>query len=254
MLTRPPTRAWLDEHRRVWQRKSSLRQVYGRWFRAMRDACVPGAPVVEMGSGPGFFKERYPETLATDVAVNPYADCVVDAAALPFGDGEVANLVMLDVFHHLPRPVAFLREAARVLRPGGRVVMIEPWLGLNGQLFYRYVHHETCDVGVDPGDPWQGEGKDPLQGNVALPWLYFHRGHLQQLALPLAMIRCVPSAGLAWMLSGGFQPLSVLPGTLVGAAEWLDRMASYVPALTASRCLIVLERHADGAQLAPARH
>ena len=249
MLTRQPTPAWLADHLRVWQRKPSLRRVYGRWFRTLREACAPAAPVIEVGCGPGLFKERYPEIVATDVEANPYADCVVDAAALPFADGAVANLVMLDVFHHLPRPADFLREAARVLRPGGRVAMIEPWLGLAGHVFYRFVHHEACDLGIDPGDPWRGEGKDPLEGNVALPWLYFRRGHLQRLALPLTVIRCEPSAGLAWILSGGFQPFSLLPRTLVGAAEWTDRMASLLPAVTACRCLIVLERCAGAASL-----
>jgi SAM-dependent methyltransferase len=243
VLTQSPSRSWLDDHRRVWQRKASLRRVYGSWFRTLRNACGPGAPIVEVGCGPGLFKEQYQEVVATDVEPNPYADRVVDAAALPFADGEVASLVLLDVFHHLPRPVEFLREAARVLRPGGRVAMIEPWLGLAGHVFYRFVHHEACDLGVDASDPWHGEGKDPLDGNVALPSLFFRRGgELERLDLPLAVVRREPSAGLAWMLSGGFQPFTLLPASLVGVAESVDRLISLVPRLTASRCLIVLEK------------
>jgi hypothetical protein len=32
------------------------------------------------------------------------ADRVVDAEALPYADGELANVALLDVYHHLSRP------------------------------------------------------------------------------------------------------------------------------------------------------
>jgi ubiquinone/menaquinone biosynthesis C-methylase UbiE len=73
---------------------------------------------VELGYGPGFLKELYPEVIATDVVPSRYADRVADAGALPFGDGEIGTIVFVDVFHHLPKPDAFLREAARTLRAG----------------------------------------------------------------------------------------------------------------------------------------
>src|SRR3954467_2686944 len=42
--------------------------------------------------------------------------------ALPIADGELDAAVMLLVLHHVPDPSAVLREAARALRPGGRLV------------------------------------------------------------------------------------------------------------------------------------
>lgn len=43
--------------------------------------------------------------------------------ALPIEDGEVDAVVAGMVLHHAPDPVAFFREAARVLRPGGSLVI-----------------------------------------------------------------------------------------------------------------------------------
>jgi ubiquinone/menaquinone biosynthesis C-methylase UbiE len=43
---------------------------------------------------------------------------------IPGGDRAVANLVLIDVFHHVAHPARFFDEAARVLHPGGRVVIL----------------------------------------------------------------------------------------------------------------------------------
>jgi SAM-dependent methyltransferase len=170
----------------VWRRKPGLRAVYRRYFRRLRAEFVAGWPVVEIGSGPGFLKEFCPDIVSTDVLPNPYADRVIDAAAMPFAAGEVGTVVLVDVFHHLPRPDLFLEEVARVLKPHGRLLMIEPWMGLAGWLFHRFIHHEDCDLSVHPEAPWGEDSKDPMAGNAALPYLYFRAGgQREHLPLPL---------------------------------------------------------------------
>lgn len=57
----------------------------------------------------------------------------MDAAKLAFDDASFDFVYSFDVFEHLPDPGAVLREAGRVLRPGG--VML------------AYVHLYTCDSG-----------------------------------------------------------------------------------------------------------
>jgi SAM-dependent methyltransferase len=243
-VTRPPSKDWIASHRATWAQKASLRAVYQRWFDWLHTACVSEAPAVELGCGPAFLKERFPDVIATDAEANPHADLILDAGALPFADGQIGTYLLLDVFHHLPDPASFLSEAARTLRPGGRVVMIEPWLGLAGRLLYRYVHHEACDLDVDPRAPWHEAEKEPMDGNGALPFLFFgDPGCLARLRLPLRVTHRRPFAGLPWLLSGGFQPLNLLPASLAPAAETVDRVLSVLPA-TATRCALVLERDA----------
>jgi SAM-dependent methyltransferase len=238
-----PGADWIGEHRGVWAGKRAIREVYRGWADRLRHAGETPAPVIEIGAGPGFLKELWPDLISTDVVASPYAERVVDAAAMPFADGEIGTIVLLDVFHHLPAPATFLQEVARTLRRGGRLVMIEPWMGLAGRIFFRYLHHEDCDLRVDPRAPWGGGAKNPMDGNAALPFLYFRKnGELERMGLPLRIAAREPFAALPWLLSGGFQPYSALPESLIGAMERVDVLLSRLPALTATRCLVVVER------------
>jgi ubiquinone/menaquinone biosynthesis C-methylase UbiE len=42
---------------------------------------------------------------------------------LPFGDSEFTAVITTTAFHHFPEPVASVREMARVLAPGGRILI-----------------------------------------------------------------------------------------------------------------------------------
>jgi SAM-dependent methyltransferase len=52
-----------------------------------------------------------------------------DALNLPFGDGTVDAVVMLDIVEHIADPAAVFAEARRVLRPGGSLVVSVPHKG-----------------------------------------------------------------------------------------------------------------------------
>ena len=111
----------LRRHEVAWESKAVLRRVYREWHAmiAARLAAVDG-PTVELGSGIGRLAEVVPGLIRTDVQPTPWAEAVVDAEHLPYAEASVANLVLVDVFHHLARPARFLDEASRVLAPGGR--------------------------------------------------------------------------------------------------------------------------------------
>ncbi len=55
-------------------------------------------------------------------------DVVADAAALPLRDGSVDCVVSVEVLQYVAVPDAAMREAARVLVPGGAVVLAVPFL------------------------------------------------------------------------------------------------------------------------------
>jgi SAM-dependent methyltransferase len=101
-----------------------------------RHAALVQPPVLDLGCGDGCFGQLagWPadttgadfdaESLRVRAQVCPGAVNVrADAGALPLPDGAFATCVSNSVFEHLPDLDACLREARRVLRPGGRLVL-----------------------------------------------------------------------------------------------------------------------------------
>jgi SAM-dependent methyltransferase len=202
----------LADHRRVWERKGVLRLVYEDFYDRIAAACCPGL-TLEIGGGIGNLKRRLANVISTDIQSAPWLDCVADAQRLPFAAACAANIVMVDVLHHLEFPVAFFREAVRVLRPGGRVLMVEPAITWGSCLFYRLLHHEPVRISADVlADGSPDPRRDPYDSNQAIPTLLatrererFHR------LFPTLRIRCVQwFAFAAYPLSGGFQSWSLI--------------------------------------------
>lgn len=241
-MTDPSALERLLAHRRGWEKKPLLRALYLEWFERMASHLRPGR-TVELGSGPGRFAERCPGVIASDIVPVPWVDVVLDAARLPFGAGAVDNLVMLDVFHHLD-PVAFLDEAARVLSPGGRVVMVEPYISPLSYWVYRFIHREPTRMREDPFSAERPPRAHPFDGNQALPTLVFWRDEerFRERWPGLSILRRELFAILLYPLSGGYGYPTLIPPLLVPVVRRVERWLLPLGRWLAFRTLVVLER------------
>lgn len=238
----------LAAYREAWTRKPALRAVYADVYRRIAAACRPGR-ALEIGGGSGNFKDFAPDVVATDVQFAPWLDAVCDAHRLPFAPASFDSVVMFDVLHHLDRPRRFLEEAARVLRPGGRLVMAEPAITPVSGIFYRHFHPEPVDMGADPLAPGEPDPqRDPYDSNQAIPTLLLGRDRARLAALvpALRLVRGERFALAAYPLSGGFRSWSLIPGALVPPVLALERLLAPVLApLMAFRLLAVFERREE---------
>src|SRR2546426_669557 len=230
---------FVSQHRKIWAARPELRSVYQEWFKHLL-WCVEGLhPIVEIGSGPGFFKDYFPHLISTDVVSSAYIDVVSDACSLPFRSGAVGALVMLDVLHHLPRPLEFMAEAERVLHPGGRLAMIEPWITAPSYFLYRYFHHEDCSLKVDLRCPFGELDKKAFDGNAAIPFKLLKQ--IEPGATSLRLIKVDPFLGLPYLATLGFRSTRPIPGALIGVAKVCERLLSPLTRLASTRALIVWE-------------
>jgi ubiquinone/menaquinone biosynthesis C-methylase UbiE len=134
----------------------------------------PGETVLDLGSGPGYVALPLGErvgpqgrVIAADIAPEALDQLRANAAAagmahvspllveetrLPLGEHSVDAALMVNVLHELVDPAASLAELRRVLRPGGRLGIVD-W---------------------DPAAPAQGRGPRPeerVPAERAVAWL-----------------------------------------------------------------------------------
>ena len=55
----------------------------------------------EIGGGSGNLREFAADVVSTNIAKILWLDAVANAQPLPFPDATIANIVMVDVFHHI---------------------------------------------------------------------------------------------------------------------------------------------------------
>jgi len=235
----------LDGYRRIWDEKPVLREIYEDLYRRIARRLAPGK-TLEIGGGCGNLKDYAPDVIASDILPAGWLDVVADAQRIPFADGSLANIVLFDVLHHIERPRMFLAEAVRVLRPGGRIVMVEPGITPVSWLFFKLLHHEPVVMDADPlvsGDP--DPNRDPYLSNQAIPTLLLGSWRERMLAaFPELVVAEYHHVSLfAYPLSGGFKRWCLVPRVLIRPLLALERrLEPLLGPLCAFRMLAVIEK------------
>lgn len=210
--------------REIIRTKPFLRKLYAEWYAAVC-ARLPEQQdaILEIGSGAGFLQQLLPQVVTSEVFPLEGVDRVEDATALSYADGSLDAIVMTDVLHHIPDVGAFLAEASRTLRPGGRLVMVEPWATRWSTWVYRNLHPEpfrpdAVDWTLPPGGPLSA-------ANGALPWIVFSRDRARfEATYPdLELVRIEPLMPVAYLASGGVSMRALAPGGVYGAVRALER-------------------------------
>jgi SAM-dependent methyltransferase len=128
-------------------RKSSILERLKAFFfqdhrtKASRDAfdkaissAPPDALCLSIGGGPD---RPDPKLVNLNIGPFPNVDIVADAHQLPYADNSADAIYCEAVLEHLENPVKATEEMFRILKPGGKMIAITPFL----QAFHGYPNH-----------------------------------------------------------------------------------------------------------------
>ena len=230
-------------HRDIIRAKPFLKRLYEEWYRefASRISGVPPGKLLEIGSGGGFLKNVIPPVITSDVMPLDCCEMTFSAEHMPFSDGELSAVMMLNVFHHIPKPWMFLQEAERTLKTGGKVVMTEPANSWMGRFIYRNFHHEP----FEPKGEWEIETSGPLSGsNQALPYIYFERDRAEfERRFPLLRINSIRyHTPFRYVLSGGVSRRALMPAWSFGFWRGTEYLLSPVARVLGLFMTVELEK------------
>jgi SAM-dependent methyltransferase len=222
------------------------------WFDAILREAPPTGRVLEVGAGPGFLRDyarsARPDLklAASDIERTPWQDLAADCLRLPFRDRSLDTIAGQDVVHHLAHPASFFAEAARTLVPGGKIVVVEPWVTPFSYPIYRWLHQEGCRLDLDPWDPFRADGitpKDAFQGDGAVVSRLVRTTPAERwTALGFAPPRLKVLNAFAYLLSLGFKPPTLLPRFLLRPLLALDQWTQPLAPGLGMRAFVVWER------------
>lgn len=242
--------ARLDSHRQIIQRKRMIREVFAEFHHIMMNIDIANfgdtAGVrIELGAGVYPIRESYPDVIATDIVTDPHLDRVLDAQAMDLPSQSVRALFGQNCFHHFPDPETFFREARRVIKPGGGIVLIDPYYGPVSSIVYkRLFTTETFDKAAPT---WNALSFDPqAKPNQALSYVVFVRDKAKFLSkfpeFEVLLLRPLPSY-LRYVLSGGLNFRQLAPDSFIPMLKTMEKLMRPLAPLLALHHVIALRRN-----------
>jgi glycosyltransferase involved in cell wall biosynthesis len=144
-----------------------LKSLYGR----VENEIKLDAEYLEIGAGAGISKDFLKEyrIQRTDFMGSDDNDIRgnVDAHALPYKNDEFDGVLLFDALHHFTMPLDAMKECLRVTKPGGKIILIEPYVSLFSYPIYKFFHFEKTSwiYRIDSSD---GAPSGPEQGDQGI--------------------------------------------------------------------------------------
>jgi ubiquinone/menaquinone biosynthesis C-methylase UbiE len=236
------------KNRKIYQNKDLIKIIYNNYYKNIKKniySCDK-KKILELGSGGGNIKKVIKECITSDQFKNKNIDRIENIYKINFKKNSISNIILIDVFHHLQFPSLALKEIHKVLIKNGRIIMVEPAMGLIPRIVYKIFHYEPN--GFNLRIKWNNIPKKiPLSNQYfaaqSIPWRAFFLKELN-LKSKYSIKLIKPFSDFAFLLSGGYSYKALYPKILYSLIKLIDKILTSISIrIFSARMLIVLEKN-----------
>jgi len=156
--------------------KPILQLLWRGWYEEIEPFMPDQGLNVEVGAGGGFAGTYFKNLIQTDIVKTPHINLCCDAITFPFKDGVLDTIVMIAVLHHIKDIDEFFNEARRVLKKGGKILIVEPYVSYLSYPVWKLLHYESCNLkslSIDSNEHAR------IDANIAIPTILFKKKRRQ---------------------------------------------------------------------------
>jgi len=236
------------KNRKTYQNKDLIKIIYNDYYKNIKKNIYKSniKKILELGSGGGNIKKIIPKCITSDQFKNDNIDRIENIYKINFKKNSISNIILIDVFHHLQFPSLALKEIHRVLIKKGRIIMMEPAMGLIPRFVYKIFHYEPNGFNLKIN--WNYIPKKIPSSNQyfaaqSLPWRAFFLKELNlKSKYKIKLIK--PFCDFTFLLSGGYSYKALYPKFLYSFIKLIDKILTNISIkIFSARMLIVLEKN-----------
>ncbi|GBE06100.1 hypothetical protein BMS3Abin10_01744 [bacterium BMS3Abin10] len=228
--------------RKIIDSKPVLQSMYKNFYSEIERFFPNDGLNVEIGTGHGYTSMYFKNLIQTDRVLTPHIAVCNDAQALPYKDGTLDTIMVLGVLHHMKTPDKFFNEAGRVLKKGGKILMVEPYVSILSYPVYKLAHHE----GLDLRTKTCGSDKHHLlDANIAIPTIFFKKGkkEFENKYPDLKIIYQSYHTAFLFFVSGGYLYPNLLPVFLLPMLLWIEKVLRPLGKWIGSMMTVVIQKN-----------
>ena len=233
-----------ENKKKIWNKKKIIRKIYFEYYKLIKLYLIKGQ-TLEIGSGLGKIKEVIFDCITSESFLDDKIDIKENVYNLSFKDCSIENIVMLDVIHHLEYTGSAFREIKRVLKTKGRLIMIEPAMGLIPRILFYFFHHEPngFNYKINFNEfAYKENNHNQYFSAQSIPWRLFYKNEIRNIE-GFKVIKSFSFSDFRYILSGGFKYHSFYPYYLYNLINYLDVFLTFLSkSFFSARMIVVLEK------------